>query len=137
MRGIDTNVLARYITQDGEEAPAATAWLEASCTEEKPGFICLVVLCELVWVLRRAYGYDRAAVAAIVERLLTAAEFEVESSTLAWSALAEYRDGPADFSDYLIGQVCREYEAAPVFTLDAGAGQGQNFEMVPGVREKK
>jgi predicted nucleic-acid-binding protein len=137
MKGIDTNILARYITQDGEEAPAVSKWLEASCTEVNPGFISLVVLCELVWVLRRAYGYDRAAAAAIVDRLLTAAEFEVESSTLAWSALAEYRDGPADFSDYLIGQVCREYEAAPVFTLDASAAKGQNFKMVPGVGEGK
>jgi predicted nucleic-acid-binding protein len=134
MIGIDTNLLARYIVQDGEEARAATAYLEEQCTEERPGFICLVVLCELVWVLRRAYGYDRESTVAIVERLLAAAEFEVQDSALAWRALAEYRSGPADFSDYLIGQVCHSAGAVPVATLDRKAARGRNFELIAGLK---
>jgi predicted nucleic-acid-binding protein len=133
MVGIDTNLLARYITQDGEEARAATDYLERNCSAEQPGFICLIVLCELVWVLRRAYNYDRESTAVIVERLLAAEEFEVQDSAQAWRALSEYRAGPADFSDYLIGQVCRGAGAVPVATLDRKAAKGQNFELVGGV----
>lgn len=130
MVGIDTNLLVRYITQDGEEAPAVTRHLEAECTPERPGFVCLVVLCELVWVLRQAYSYDRQAVAAILEKLLATAEFEVERSMLAWRALNEYRVGPADFSDYLIAQIAWECDALPVHTLDRKAARSPSFVLV-------
>ncbi|MDX9981582.1 MAG: type II toxin-antitoxin system VapC family toxin [Lentisphaeria bacterium] len=130
MIGIDTNLLVRYITQDGEEAPAVTRHLEAECTVEQPGFVCLVVLCELVWVLRHAYKYDRPAIAAILERLLATAEFEIQQATLVWRALGDYRAGPADFSDYLIGQIADEHQATPVHTLDRKAARQPLFLLV-------
>ncbi len=130
MVGLDTNLLVRYITQDGDEAPAVTQHLERECTADRPGFICLVVLCELVWVLRRAYKYDRESIAAIMERVLVTAEFEVERSALAWRALRAYRGGKADFSDYLIGSIAWEHEAAPVHTLDRKAAGSPDFQLV-------
>ena len=130
MIGIDTNLLVRYITQDGDEAPAVTRYLETRCTFEHPGFVCLIVLCELVCVLARAYRYDRTAIAAILTKLLATAEFEVERSMLAWRALQEYGEGTAGFSDYLIGEVVRECDASPVHTLDRKAGKSPNFVLV-------
>ena len=132
MLGLDTNLLVRYITQDGEEAATVTAYLERECSQARPGFICLVVLCELVWVLRRAYKYDRSSVVAILESLLSTAEFEVEHASLAWRALTDYRTGSADFSDSLIGHVSREYDACPVHTLDQKAARHPNFVLVDG-----
>jgi len=130
MFGLDTNLLVRYITQDGDEAAAVTQHLERECTRARPGFVCLVVLCELVWVLRQAYKYDRPTVAAIVGKLLSTSEFEVERPGLAWRALTEYRTGPADFSDYLIGQIAGEYDASPVHTLDRKAAKSPAFMLV-------
>jgi len=130
MIGLDTNLLVRYITQDGDEAVAVTRHLERECTHTRPGFVCLVVLCELVWVLRQAYKYDRATVADIVGKLLSTVEFEVERAALAWRALAEYRSGPADFSDYLIAQISYEHDACPVHTLDRKAARNPNFMLV-------
>lgn len=136
MIGIDTNLLVRYITQDGPAASVTTRHLERECTLAQPGFICLIVLCELVWVLARAYRYDRQTIAAILGRLLTTAEFEVEQAALAWQALDEYRVGPADFSDYLIGQVARTHDAAPVHTLDRNAAKGPNFILLDARRDR-
>jgi predicted nucleic-acid-binding protein len=134
MVGVDTNLLVRYITQDGIEAPAVTQHLETHCTVACPGFVSLIVLCELVWVLDRAYGYRRADIAAILGKLLSTAEFEVERSRLAWRALMEYAEGTADFSDYLIGQVAHEFGATPVHTLDRKAGKSPNFLLLgPGL----
>jgi predicted nucleic-acid-binding protein len=130
MIGIDTSLLVRYITQDGEEAPAVTRHLETECTAEQPGFLCMVVLCELVWVLRHAYKYDRSAIAMILERLLATAEFEIQEATLVWRALGEYRAGPADFSDYLIGQIASEHEAIPVHTFDRKTARHSRFLLV-------
>ncbi len=130
MIGIDTNILIRYITQDGDEAPQATRFLETTLTRDYPGFISLIVVCELVWVLRRAYKYDRDAVSRILETLLSTAEFEIENSLLAWRALQSYRTANADFSDYLIGEIARSQEALPVYTLDRKAGNGENFMLL-------
>ena len=130
MFGLDTNLLVRYITQDGAEAAAVTRHLERECTYACPGFVCLVVLCELVWVLRQAYKYDRSSVTKILDKLLSTTEFEVERASLAWRALADYRTGSADFSDYLIAQISHEYDACPVHTLDRKAAKHPNFALV-------
>ena len=57
MIGLDTNVLLRYLTQDDpKQAERANNLILSQCTLQEPGQISLVVLCELVWVLRGAYG---------------------------------------------------------------------------------
>lgn len=130
MTGIDTNLLVRYITQDGPEAKVVSTHLEAVCTQKSPGFIPLICMCELVWVLDRAYRYSRGDIAAIVARVLETDSFEVESSDLAWKALSEYRTGPADYSDYLIAQVAKKHDAVPVYTLDRKAARSSLFKIV-------
>jgi predicted nucleic-acid-binding protein len=102
MIGIDTNVLVRYIVQDDEQQGAiATRWIE-SCTVETPGWISVIVLCEMVWVLSGAYGYDKTTVQSVLQRIFFACELAVEKQEYAWSALRDYAQGNADFSDYLI-----------------------------------
>jgi len=57
--GLDTNVLIRYIVQDDEQqARLATDVIENQCSIENPAFINEITLCEIVWVLKRAYHYD-------------------------------------------------------------------------------
>ncbi|RMG92649.1 MAG: PIN domain-containing protein, partial [Candidatus Dadabacteria bacterium] len=64
--GIDTNVLVRYLVQDDpEQSRRAAALIEEGCTPENPGVVSIVVLCELVWVLQRAYGCHRENVAEV------------------------------------------------------------------------
>ena len=99
MIALDTNVLVRYLTQDDPgQSGAANQLIEAQCSHEEPCRVSMVVLCELVWVLRSAYGHDRATIATVLERLLTATELEAENEEVAWLAWRAYRDGPADFA---------------------------------------
>ncbi len=130
MIGLDTNILVRLITQDGLEAVAVSHFLESRCTEDEPGFIPLIVLCELVWVLDRAYGYTRTNIGEIVTRVLETDVFLVESADLAWNALKDYQNGPADFADYLIAHSCRQQGALPVATLDKKAARSPLFHLV-------
>ena len=61
MIGLDTNVLVRYLTQDDPQQSArANNLIETQCTKNEPGWIALIVLCELVWVLRGAYNYKKS-----------------------------------------------------------------------------
>lgn len=101
MIGLDTNVLVRYVTQDDPaQAEQATRLIETRCATANPGRVAHIVLCELVWVLTRAYGYSKAQVVSVLEQILVTAELAVEDEGLAFQALDAYRTGGADFSDY-------------------------------------
>jgi len=117
--GLDTNVLVRYIVRDEpRQTAAATKQIESFCTADSPGIISLIVLCELVCVLDRGYGYSRSQIAGVLRRLLSADELQAERSELAWRGLGYYEKGRADYADYLIGLSCREEEASATVTFD-------------------
>lgn len=104
MIGIDTNVLIRYIVQDDpDQSKTASQYLEQNCTVDSPGFLNHLVLCEIVWVLKRAYKYDKVIIVEVLKKILMTAEFSIENSDLVWKAMKEYELGQADFSDYIIG----------------------------------
>mgnify|MGYP006310055993 CR=1 FL=1 len=128
MIGLDTNVLIRYIVRDDErQANAATELIEKQCTADDPGFINLVVLCELSWVLSRGYRYNRATVARVIRGILSSAELEVEASETAWRALMGMEEGKADFADYVIGSHNRTHHVTTTYTFDVKAAASPNF----------
>jgi predicted nucleic-acid-binding protein len=51
MMGLDTNVMVRYIMQDDAKQSAQAARLLDALSVDKPGFVTLVSVVELVWVL--------------------------------------------------------------------------------------
>jgi predicted nucleic-acid-binding protein len=119
MIGLDTNVMVRYITQDDpQQAAQATRLIETRCTAAAPGHVAHIVLCELVWVLRRAYGYSKPQVVAVLDQILVTAELDVENEGVAFQALDAYREGPADFSDYLLALGNRAAGCETTYSFD-------------------
>ncbi len=119
MIGLDTNVLVRYITQDHpEQSERADDLLESKCTKESPGLLALLVLCELVWVLRGAYGYKKSAIIKVIEQILVCRELMVENYRVAFSALAAYKKGSADFADYVIAFTNKDAGCEATFSFD-------------------
>lgn len=103
MKGLDTNVLVRYLTQDDpDQARKAASFLQDAASRGERCLISSIVLCEIVWVLRGAYGLDREGICGIIEKLLSTVEFSFEDKELAFRALEDYRNG-GDFADHLIG----------------------------------
>ena len=131
MIGLDTNVLVRYIVRDDEaDARAATRLIEGECSTEDPGFVGLVVLCEIAWVLDRGYGYGRSQVANVIRGILLAQELDVENRDLAWMALRQFEAQKADFADYVIALVARHGGASTTMTFDRRAADGDLFTSV-------
>ncbi len=131
MIGLDTNVLVRYIVQDDpDQAALASSFIERECTEESPGFVNLIVLCELVWVLNRGYRYGRKVIVDVLRRLLSSAELKIEYSELAWKATREFEKGKADFSDYLIGYLNSNHDAGVTWTFDRQSANAPGFRLL-------
>jgi predicted nucleic-acid-binding protein len=131
MIGLDTNVLVRYLTQDDPlQSAQANAFIERTLSASAPGIIGHIVLCEVGWVLSRAYGYAREQVADALGGLMTCREFRVESPDLAILALQDYRHGAADFSDYLLGRTHQRLGAAHTVTFDRKAAEASLFKLL-------
>jgi predicted nucleic-acid-binding protein len=126
VKGIDTNVLIRYLVQDDpEQARRATRFI-AQCSADDPCLVNRIVLCELVWVLESAYGYRREALARLLESILRTAELKVEDHDDAWAALREYQGG-ADFADALIAAGNLRLGCDQTATFDRQAGRRAGF----------
>jgi predicted nucleic-acid-binding protein len=115
--GLDTNVLLRVVDQsDPDQSRAVDALL--SDPAQRPCFVNLVVLCEFAWTLDRTYKRRRPEIAERLSHLLEAPEFEIERSELAERAVSRYRDGGADFADYVLAEVNREAGCRTTLTFD-------------------
>ena len=68
---------------------------------------------------RRAYGYNKPQVVAVLDQLLVTAELVVESDRAAFQAPDAYREGPADFSDYLLALSNRAAGCETTYSFDA------------------
>lgn len=131
MRGLDTNVLVRYLTQDdAAQARRANTLIAEAVGKGDRCAIGVVVLCELVWVLREAYGLDRPTVAGTLERILETAQFVVEDTDLVRQALEDYRAGPGDFSDYVIGWRNRRAGCSNTATFDRALAKSKLFALL-------
>lgn len=129
MIGLDTNVVVRYLAQDdARQSAAATHLIEKTLSPEHPGFVTLVTLAELEWVLEECYGADRAQVAAAIEGLLTSRQIVVERSEAAWRALRAWKGGAAELSDALVGQVALASGCGKIVTFDKAAAKLPGFE---------
>jgi predicted nucleic acid-binding protein len=69
MKGLDTNVLVRYLTQDDpkQAALAAKVFEEAAAKEEKM-LLHALVFCELIWVLETAYEFAKEDILKVLEK---------------------------------------------------------------------
>jgi predicted nucleic-acid-binding protein len=106
MIGLDTNILVRYVTQDDpDQSKKAVKEIEKGLKAGEHFFIADIVMCELVWVLESAYGYDRREIAPVLENILRTKQFRFENKDLLWKSLADYRNKKGDFADHLIGHV--------------------------------
>ena len=131
MIGLDTNILVRYIVRDdARQTASATRLIESRCRMDDPGIVTLVVLCELVWVLDRGYGYVRTDIARVLRRLLSAGDLQVEHSELAWQALNLYEQEKADFADYAIGLRNRDMKSEVTFTFDRRTAGNSLFKVI-------
>lgn len=130
MIGLDTNVLVRYIAQDDpKQSPKATRLIE-SLTVEDPGFVSVVSLIELVWVLSGCYGSTKSEICAVLETLLRTKELAVVQADTVWKALRVFREGKAEFADCLIERSANAAGCSHTATFDRDAAKTCGMKLI-------
>jgi predicted nucleic-acid-binding protein len=127
--GLDTNILVRYLTQDDPvQSRKATEIIENRLTEENPGFLSIVTMVEIVWVLDRAYHLAARQIAAVVERMLQADVFVVENEQEVFTAMIALKKGCA-FSDAIIAALGARAGCSFTLTFDQKALRLPGFKL--------
>lgn len=121
MIGLDTNVLVRYVTQDDPVQSAKASELIESLTIASPGFVSLVSILELVWVLQSCYQSAKSDVVIVLETLLRTRELTVEHAEIIWQALRKFVANKADFADCLIERCAHAAGCEYTATFDLNA----------------
>lgn len=131
MIGLDTNVVVRYLTQDdAKQAAAASRLFERTLSADNPGYVGLITLCEIAWVLAECYDADQGRIRSVIEGLLGSKQILVEDADLVWKALRSWEDSAADFSDALIGQTLTARGCEKIVTFDKSAAKLPGFELL-------
>jgi predicted nucleic-acid-binding protein len=132
VRGLDTNILLRSLTADDPEQAKTVGSLFAAAEQSGDRFfVSAIAVCELAWTLRgRPYRLDRRQIAAAVDAILDTSLFEVQDRGLVRRALADFRQGRADFADYLLGRHSLEAGCADTITFDRKLNGAAGFSVL-------
>ncbi len=125
MIALDTNVLVRYLVRDdGEQSEIARQVIEDTLTVSEPGFVSLVVLVELNWVLARVYGCPVGQIRSIYAELLASPTIAIENPKVVAAAIALPHE---DLADNLVHEIGRSHGCGRTITFD------RKFARLPGV----
>ncbi|MBI3200200.1 MAG: type II toxin-antitoxin system VapC family toxin [Myxococcales bacterium] len=100
MRGVDTNVLARFFVNDPDDPDATRQRGPATAVMSGSVFVSVTVLLELEWVLRGFYELARADVRRVLSALCALPSATIEDRDAVLTALDWHARG-VDFADAL------------------------------------
>ena len=130
MIGLDTNILVRYLTQDHPvQSLQASEIMERRLTEETPGFVSIVVMVEIVWVLERAYGLTGREIAAALERILQTDVLVVQNEQEVFTAMIALKKGQGSFADAVIAALGARANCSCTLTFDRKALRISGFAL--------
>lgn len=130
MIGLDTNIVVRYLTHDDPQQTAAAKRVINSLSADSPGFITLVVLAELIWVLKISYSFSKKEIEQVLDSLLRSEELLIERAEIVLQALRTFRAGNAEFTDCLIERCGHAAQCKHTLTFDLRAAAGAGMRLL-------
>jgi len=130
MIGLDTNVLVRYIMQDDVKQSAKATALMESLEVDRPGFIGVVTIVELYWVLTSCYELTNEQVRQALDLLLRTRQLVVDCADQVLRALKVFEAGKADFADCLIERTATSVGCKQTMTFDVAAARHAGMTLI-------
>lgn len=118
MIGVDTNVLLRLLVEDNSDQYAKSRAFFSERTARDPAFISATVLAELIWLLRRRFGYTNEDIMRALRTMNQSAEFRFEHGEKLRAFLAETDRVPSNVADAMISWSCMAAKCEKVVTFD-------------------
>jgi predicted nucleic-acid-binding protein len=131
MIGLDTNIILRYLLQDDpKQTRQVNQIIDRQLSEQNPGFISLVTVLEIVWVLRSLLKRDPLQIASHIEQLLAADSLEVQNEQQVFEAAFALKRGTGEFEDALIGALNTWAGCSRTWTFDRRAARLPHFQVL-------
>lgn len=130
MIGLDTNVLVRYIMQDDPRQSSRATALVESLDSRTPGFVGVVSLIELYWVLTSCYALTHEQVGRALGLLLRTKHLVVDRADQVLRALRTFEAGKADFADCLIERTAASAGCQQTMTFDRNAAKHAGMTLI-------
>lgn len=131
MIGLDTNVLVRYIAQDDPNQSAKAVHVVESLTTDAPGYVGIVAVIELVWVLDSCYALSKEEIGDVLGTLLRTKEIVVSNADTVWKALRMFKQSKAaEFADCLIGCLALGAGCDHTLTFDRNAVKHCGMQLI-------
>ena len=131
MKGIDTNILVRFLVGDDEiQAKKVYKIFKKAESDKKELFVPLLVVLELIWVLESVYEIKREEILESINELLLMPILKFEHQSSLQQFIISGNNGKYDLSDLLIAHSAKEHGCESVITFDQKASQFHLFESV-------
>lgn len=130
MIGLDTNLLVRLFVQDNVAQCFKADLVFQSLTADEPGWISLITLAELTWVMTRIFKVNRDGITRIVHHLLSLPEIDFENRDMVVEAFLLYRTKSKDFADCLIACSGKAAGCIKTLTFDRRAARDAGMELI-------
>jgi predicted nucleic-acid-binding protein len=130
MIGLDTNIIVRYLTHDDPAQTTAAVRVIDSLSPDSPGFLSLIVIAELVWVLEAAYRFKKSEIEHVLETLLRSKELVIERAEIVAQALRKFSASHANFADCLIERCGYAAECQYTVTFDRNAAGAAGMRLL-------
>ncbi len=130
MIGLDTNIVVRYLTHDDAAQTAAAVRVIESLSQDSPGFLSLLVIAELVWVLEASYRFKKHEIEQVLDTLLRSKELVIERAEIVAQALRKFSASRADFADCLIERCGHAAECSHTVTFDQNAASAAGMKLL-------
>lgn len=131
MTALDTNILVRFLVQDDEkQARQVHSRLRKAEKNKEQLFVPLAVILETIWVLDRAYSFQRLEILNSIEVLTQMPIFDFEADDVLENLIEQGKETNTDLSDLLIALSAESHGAETTLTFDKKAAKHSLFQLL-------
>lgn len=130
MKGIDTNILIRFLIGDDEQQAKKVYNIFKKAESEKDElFVPLLVILELIWVLESVYEIPRTEILGSISELILMPILKFEHQSTLQQFTHSAQGNRYDLSDLLIAHSAKAQGCEIVITFDKKVSKFNLFEL--------
>ena len=130
MKGIDTNILIRFLVGDDKQQTKIVYNIFKKIESDKDElFVPLLVILELIWVLESVYEISKTEILDSISELLLMPILKFEHQSVLQQFTNAGQSNKYDLSDLLIAHSAKMQGCEKVITFDKKASKFQLFEL--------